>query len=63
MADLSLEARHLLRVMRTGGSRREPLRGAKEWAAMEELHDAEMVAREGEDLWVVTSLGYSADLT
>lgn len=63
MENLSFEAVHLLRAMRSsGGTMTLPLRGVKEQVAMEQLHNEELVALT-EGAWRVTSLGYGQPLT
>lgn len=67
MADLSLAAKHLLKLMQMDGQNRfEPLRSENERAAVKELQEAGLVihlSSPDAQLWALTLLGYDTTLT
>lgn len=62
MENLSLEAKHLLRLMQSRGGDFSPTM-AKTCKAMDELAHAGLVKRTGASTWAVTDVSYDSNLT
>lgn len=64
MADLSLAARHLLKLIQDAENQRKPIGNSKaEYDASKELRYAGLIERYNQKTWTLTHLGYDRSLT